>query len=81
MRCVGDDVYVKTWDSLVDEFGLDYRGDIFMNEWGFGFPSCMRIFCGRRFKVSRVLDERGAYELSGGYGVSEFAFTDGMLEM
>ena len=80
MRSVGDVVYVKTWDALVEEFGLDYRGDIFMNEWGFGFPAYMRDFCGREFQISRVLDDRGAYELVGGDGVGEFAFTEGMLE-
>lgn len=50
---VGDRYIVRSWKSMEEEFGLDFDGDIPMNQ--IYFTSDMREYCGKMVTVDYVL--------------------------
>lgn len=70
---IGDIVKIRSWDSLVEEYGVDDRGDIPVGKY---FRSYMRPSCGNSFKVNYVTDFRG-FEHDNGM---DFGYTLSMIE-
>lgn len=70
---IGDIVKIRSWDSLVEEYGVDVFGDIPVSEY---FISHMRPSCGNSFKVNSVTDYRGF----GHNNRIDFTYTLSMIE-
>lgn len=52
---VGDRVRIKSWETLVEEFGID--------DWGyipckFAFTEEMKYLCGRTAKIEKIVNTR-----------------------
>lgn len=52
---VGDVLYVRKWDDMVNEFDVDYYGDI---NCEFMFSSGMRYLCGEELTVRHIENRR-----------------------
>lgn len=48
---VGDELRIRQWDDMVDEFGIDYFGAIPVR---LGFNKSMAYMCGEKFTVSAI---------------------------
>ena len=53
---IGDVVKIRSWDSLIEEFGVDESGKIPAGRY---FISDMKPSCGNSFKINNVTDCRG----------------------
>lgn len=49
---VGDELRIREWDDMADEFGLDDEGHI---NCKFSFAKWMRPMCGKDFTVRNIL--------------------------
>lgn len=56
---VGDRVIVRTWDSMMKEYGLDPYGDIAVHPNKLSFILGMKPFCGKEFTVVRIVHDKG----------------------
>lgn len=56
---VGDHVTVRTWDSMMKEYGLDPYGDIAVHPNKLSFILGMKPFCGKEFTVVRIVHDKG----------------------
>lgn len=93
---IGDVVKIRSWDSLVEEFGVDGCGDIPVGGY---FISYMRPSCGNSFKINNITDHRGflhdnrmdfgytismiegeSYDNGMGTAIYGYTFTDEMFE-
>lgn len=63
---VGDKVKVKTWEQLIEEFGL-HKDKHIVTPSGQTFPPMMRQFCGKKSYISEVHTDDGRvfYTLEG----------------
>lgn len=52
---IGDIVKVRTWDSMMEEFGPDPYGDIAVLPGELSFILGMKPFCGKEFVVAKIL--------------------------
>ena len=73
---IGDKVKIRTWESMAKEFGTDRDGDISCKCW---FVTDMKKYCGKVFTIKEVLCD-GNYYLSSDDNVSEWKFSEDMLE-
>ena len=55
---IGDRVRFKTWDDMVDEFGLESKGHIDVGD-GLYFLESMLYLCGREYVVEDVKIVKG----------------------
>ena len=68
----GDQVTVRSWDDMVDEFGVDAAGDI---KCRLAFVTYMKKYCGKTFTIKKVKSNH--YRL---IGCKKWEFTDEMVE-
>ena len=54
----GDHVTVRTWDSMMEEYGPDPCGDIAVYPNKFSFVLGMKPFCGKEFTVVRIVHDK-----------------------
>ena len=69
---VGDNVKIRSWESMKEQFGLDRDGDISTNPC---FSKNMRKYCGKIMTIESV--NYGDYNMKNGGG---FYFVDNMFE-
>ena len=51
---VGDTVTVRSWEDMLEQFRLNYHGDIHINS-NIYFAEEMRSFCGQTYKVADLI--------------------------
>lgn len=49
---VGDTVKIRSWKSMVNEFGVDEYGDVPVEESGIWFALSMKSYCGKVMTIS-----------------------------
>lgn len=54
----GDHVTVRTWDSMMEEYGSDPYGDIAVHPNKLSFILDMKPFCGKEFTVVRIVHDK-----------------------
>ena len=54
----GDHVTVRTWDSMMEEYGLDPYGDIAVHPNKLSFVLGMKPFCGKEFTGVRIVHDK-----------------------
>lgn len=72
---VGDRVRIKTWEKMVEEFGVDEDGDIRMTGLYY-FTRLMKKYCGNIYTIKNVHFDR-KYKLE---GIDGYTFSDDMIE-
>lgn len=55
---VGDRVIVRTWDSMMEEFGSDPYGGIAVHPNKLSFVLDMKHYCGKEFIVARIFHDK-----------------------
>lgn len=55
---VGDHVIVRTWDSMMEEYGSDSHGDIAVHPNKLSFVLDMKPLCGKEFIVVRIVHDK-----------------------
>ena len=50
---VGDEVIIRDWDDMADEFGKDEWGRVYM-PCGVGFAFEMKYLCGYQFTIGKI---------------------------
>lgn len=55
---VGDHVIVRTWDSMMEEYGSDSHGDIAVHPNKLSFVFGMKHYCGKEFIVARIIHNK-----------------------
>ena len=55
---VGDRVIVRTWDSMMEEYGSDSYGGIAVHPNKLSFVLGMKPFCGKEFIVARIIHNK-----------------------
>lgn len=58
----GDHVTVRTWDSMMEEYGSDPYGDIAVHPNKLSFILGMKPFCGKEFTVVRIVHDKNLPE-------------------
>lgn len=53
----GDHVTVRTWDSMMKEYGSDPYGEIAVHPGRLSFVYDMRPFCGKELVVAKIVHE------------------------
>lgn len=54
----GDHVTVRTWDSMMEEYGPDPCGDIAVHPNKLSFILGMKPFCGKEFTVVKIVHNK-----------------------
>ncbi len=54
----GDHVIVRTWASMMEEYGSDPYGEIAVHPGRLSFVYGMRPFCGKEFTVVRIVHDK-----------------------
>lgn len=90
----GDHVTVRTWDSMMEEFGSDPYGGIAVHPNKLSFVLNMKPFCGKEFIVARIVHDKNLpdepiyflnylpdvyVDLNDGYSLCGWFFTSAML--
>lgn len=81
---VGDIVFVREWEDMENEFGVDSYGDIPTDRYNDDEDCCMnfvpgmRQFCGRECRIEQI-DAEGWYRLDLGDEGDYYRFSDAML--
>lgn len=73
---IGDKVKIRTWESMVKEFGTDRDGDIPCRCY---FVTYMKKYCGKVFTIKEV-SRNGRYHLDGDDDISDWRFSEDMFE-
>lgn len=55
----GDHVTVRTWDSMMEEYGSDPYGGIAVHPNKLSFVLGMKPYCGKEFTVVRIVHDKG----------------------
>lgn len=55
---VGDHVIVRTWDSMMEEYGSDPYGSIAVHPNKLSFVLGMKPYCGKEFIVARIIHNK-----------------------
>lgn len=55
---VGDHVIVRTWDSMMEEYGFNPYGDIAVHPNKLSFVLDMKPYCGKEFIVVRIVHDK-----------------------
>lgn len=71
---VGDRVRIKTWDKMINEYGVDNDGDIVVGR-DFYVLKSMKEYCGNIYVIRNV--QNISYQLE---GIDRYYFNDDMFE-
>lgn len=58
----GDHVTVRTWDSMMEEYGPDPCDKIAVHPGRLSFTYGMRPFCGKEFVVAKIVHESSLHD-------------------
>ena len=76
---IGDKIKIRSWDSLVKEYGVDYRGGISLGSNSPWFAPKMKKYCGCTLTV-RSISYSGYYRTEANENGYYWHFSDAMIE-